>query len=71
MSAHLVETDLGKSLLAHRGETFDRSRPYDDLVVWSSPRELDTRFMRPCDGSSCPPIRLVAVVRWWSKAGGG
>ena len=38
---------------------------------WSSPRVLDTWFMRPCDGSNCPPIRLVAVVRWWSEAGGG
>ena len=40
-------------------------------IYWSSPRGLDTRFMRPCDGSSCPPIRLVAAVRSWSEAGGG
>ena len=38
---------------------------------WSSPHVLDTWFMRPCDGSSCPPIRLVAGSRWWSGAGGG
>ena len=25
--------------------------------LWSSPHVLDTWFMRPCDGSSCPPIR--------------
>ena len=30
---------------------------------------LDTWFMRPCDGSSCPPIHLVAVVRSWNEAG--
>ena len=39
--------------------------------LWSSPHVLDTWFMRPCDGSSCPPIRLVAGSRWWSGAGGG
>ena len=43
----------------------------DYVAKWSSPRGLDTRFMRPCDGSSCPPIRLVAAVRSWSEAGGG
>ena len=32
---------------------------------------LDTWFIRPCDGSSCPPIRLVAVVRSWNEAGCG
>lgn len=49
------------------------SRRYQkgSVILWSSPRGLDTRFMRPCDGSSCPPIRLVAGVRWWSGAGGG
>ncbi len=31
---------------------------------------LDTRLLRLCDGSSCPPIRLAAAVRWWSEAGG-
>ena len=40
-------------------------------INWSSPRVLDTWFMRPCDGSSCPPIRLVAGSRWWNGAGGG
>jgi len=38
---------------------------------WSSPCELDTWFMRLCDGTSCPRIRLVADVRSWSEAGGG
>ena len=31
----------------------------------------NTWFMRPCDGSSCPPIRLAAVGRSWNEAGGG
>ena len=35
---------------------------------WSSPRVLDTWFMRPRVGSSCLPIRLVAVVRSWNEA---
>ena len=51
--------------------TFLRSFGRDDIGLWSSPHVLDTWFMRPCDGSSCPPIRLVAVVRWWNGAGGG
>ena len=65
--------DGGSALTGYSMQWREAGGAWDAAVEvdWSSPRGLDTRFMRPCDGSSCPPIRLVAAVRSWSEAGGG